>query len=86
MAWRIEFTREALKDISKLELKVVDRILNKLEEIKNKPYDHFQRLVGYDDFKLRVGDYRIIALLTHDKKIIIEKIGHRKNIYKKKMK
>ena len=84
MAWKIEFTREAIKDISKLETKDVDRILSKLEEAKENPYQHFQRLVGYDDFKLRIGDYRVIALLTHDERIIIEKIGHRKNIYKKK--
>ena len=83
MTWKIEFTREAIKDISKLETKVIDRILSKLEETRGDPYPYFQRLVGYDDFKLRVGDYRVIALLTHNKTILIEKIGHRKNIYKK---
>ncbi len=83
MTWKIEFTKEAIRDISKLETKVIDQILSKLEEARKNPHNSFRRLVGYDDFKLRVGDYRVLVLLTHDEKIIIQKIGHRKNIYKK---
>jgi len=36
-------------------------------------------------WRLRVGDYRIIYLIEDDIKIIeIRKIGHRKDVYKKK--
>lgn len=83
MTWKIEFTREAMRDISKLETAIAERIITKLEEVKHKPYASFQRLAGHDDFKLRVGDYRVLALLSHDEKITVQKIGHRKNIYKK---
>ena len=83
MTWKIEFTKEALRDISKLETKILDRILDKLEQTRENPHHYFQRLVGYDDFKFRVGDYRILVLLLHDEKIIIQKVGHRKNVYKR---
>ena len=83
MIFKIEFTKEALRDISNLETVVVDRILKKLDEIKEDPQHYLERLVGYDDFKLRIGEYRLICLL-HGDKLIIQKIGHRKNIYKKK--
>ncbi|MBS3060637.1 MAG: type II toxin-antitoxin system RelE/ParE family toxin [DPANN group archaeon] len=83
MTWKIEFTKEALRDISKLETKILDRILDKLEQTRENPHHYFQRLVGHDDFKFRVGDYRILVLLLHDEKIIIQKVGHRKNVYKR---
>jgi len=83
MNWKIEYTRESMRDISQLETKTVDRILNKLEEVKEDPYHFFKRLVGNDYFKLRIGDYRLLAfLITSDKQIIVQRIGHRKNIYK----
>ena len=81
--WKIEFTKEAVRDLSKLENSVLKRIFAKLDECRKNPFSFFHRLVGYDDFKLRVGDYRILALLTSDKKIVVEKVGHRRNVYKK---
>lgn len=82
MSWKVEFTREALRDISRLETKTVDRILNKLEQAKKDPYHFFQRLVGNDYFKLRIGDYRVLAFLFNDNRIVVQKISHRKNVYK----
>jgi len=36
------------------------------------------------EFKIRVGDYRIILLLDKaNKRMNIQAVGHRKNIYKK---
>ena len=42
------------------------------------------RLVGREEYKLRVGDYRVIAnILNKEKKVVVRSLGHRKNIYKK---
>lgn len=50
---------------------------------KADPYRFFERLKGRKDYKLRVGDYRIIADINKtEKKIEVTLIGHRKNIYK----
>lgn len=81
--WDIELSQEAFGDLSRLETKVAERIIRKLEEAAENPNHHFTRLVGHDDYKLRVGDYRVLVLLLHGKKIVfVQKIGHRKNIYK----
>ena len=46
------------------------------------PLRFFERLKGRIDFKLRVGDYRVIADINQDsKRIEITEIGHRKNVY-----
>jgi mRNA-degrading endonuclease RelE of RelBE toxin-antitoxin system len=40
-------------------------------------------LEGRKDFKLRIGNYRVIADINQNlKKIEVTRIGHRKNIYK----
>ena len=83
MSWKIEWSRHALAELNKLETKDIQRIIQKLEQVSEDPQTHFQRLKGYDYYKLRVGDYRVIVLLlTTNKVILVENLGHRKNIYK----
>ncbi|OIO24962.1 hypothetical protein AUJ14_05280 [Candidatus Micrarchaeota archaeon CG1_02_55_22] len=83
MAWEVSWSEEAAGFVSKLERSAAKRIVEKVEFASRDPSKYFSRLVGYDDYKLRVGDYRVIALLIHsEKKLFIEKVGHRKNVYK----
>ncbi len=83
MAWRILFSQRANRDFLSLEKTEAERIQKKLEEAAENPAHFFGRLSGAEDYKLKVGDYRIIVLLLHEKEIVfVEKIGHRKNIYK----
>jgi mRNA interferase RelE/StbE len=85
MAWQIEWSDEATRDIVNLERDTAERIIRKLDQVTEDPYRYFERIVGSDEFKLRVGDYRVIVLLANNSKtIFIKKAGHRKNIYKKK--
>lgn len=52
---------------------------------KSEPHHFFERLVGRNDYKLRIGDYRVIADINDSsKRIEITLIGHRKKVYKKK--
>ncbi len=82
--WKLKYTEKAEKDLYKLESEKAQKILKKLEEARENPKVYFERLQEYDDHKLRSGDYRVIAILNYEEKIIkIEAVGHRKNIYKK---
>jgi len=82
--WSIEWSGEAQRDILGIEKKIAERIVRKLDSIVSDPMRYFERQVGSDEYKLRVGDWRVLALFYYDKKIIwIEKVDHRKNIYKK---
>lgn len=80
--YKLVFEKKALHDLNKLEKNIKQRIWNKLQDCKEDPFRFFEKLVETQGFKLRVGDYRIIADILREKKaIIILKIGHRKNVY-----
>lgn len=75
----------ALKDIRSLSRETQTRILQKLDFYihANNPFNFAERLryPKLGEFKFRVGDYRIIFDVENGK-IIILKIGHRRDIYK----
>ena len=74
---------KAIEFLEKLEKSLAQRIFKKIQSTKDDPFHFFKRLEGRTDFKLRVGDYRVIADIYPEKKRIeVTKIGHRKNIYK----
>ena len=50
---------------------------------KKRPHRFYVRLVGRSEYKLRVGDYRVIADIEENSRvIIIRSLGPRKNIYR----
>lgn len=80
--YHIIFEKRALEALNKLEFYVKERIWNKLKECKEDPFRFFEKLVEIEGFKLRVGDWRIIADINRaEGKINVLKIGHRKNVY-----
>ena len=51
---------------------------------KEDPFHYFEKLKVRDEYKLRVGGYRVIADINKTKKrIYVLVIGHRKNVYKR---
>ena len=82
--FEIVFSDKALKQLSKLEKSMQKRIMNSLERIRIRPEAYLTKLVDDPAYKLRVGDYRVIADLDKGKLLILViKVGHRRNIYKK---
>lgn len=74
----------ALQDLGKIEKKTRKRIFEKIHSTKENPFHYFEKLTSRDEFKLRVGDYRVIADIDEKtKRISILFIDHRKNVYKK---
>ncbi|MEK6893100.1 MAG: type II toxin-antitoxin system RelE/ParE family toxin [Nanoarchaeota archaeon] len=84
MTYLIEWESNSAEEISNLPKEIALRIYNKIEEASNNP-DHFlEKLEGIPEFKIRIGDYRAILLWDQaSKKLKIQTIGHRKNIYKR---
>lgn len=81
--YNIEFTKTAEKQFYKLDKQVQKRIAASLERSRIRPFSHVKRVVGSTNYRLRVGEYRIIAEIKEEKLIILViKVGHRKNIYK----
>ena len=88
MRYRIEFSKSADKQFSKLDLFtkriIISWIYKNLEGCED-PRLHGKALRGdrKDQWRYRIGDYRLIAEIQDDKLIIlIIKIGHRREVYK----
>jgi len=85
MTWAIEWTDQALRDLSGLDGPVAQRIVRKLEQSATNPPRTFARIVGGDESKLRVGDYRVLAVLLHESRtIVVERVDHRSRIYRRR--
>ena len=80
--YEIIFDKNSLRELNKLDRTIKERIWNKLQECKQDPFHFFEKLVEIDSFKLRVGDWRVIAEIDRTNQTInVLKVGHRKNIY-----
>ena len=76
------FTEKFEKQLKKLPKVQQGRVIAALERSRIRPEHHFERLVGEKSYKLRMGDFRLIADIDKGKLIILcLKAGHRKNIY-----
>jgi len=87
MAWKIDLSSNALKQLRKLDKPVANRILrflrDRIEKLDN-PRKIGERLQGPlgDFWKYRVGDYRVICSLQDDKLVVwVVRIGHRSEVY-----
>ncbi|MCX6661507.1 MAG: type II toxin-antitoxin system RelE/ParE family toxin [Euryarchaeota archaeon] len=82
--YTVIYDEEALQILEKLEKKIKKRIFEKIHSTKENPFHFFEKLTARDEYKLRVGDYRVIAEIDEKtKRISILFIDHRKNVYKK---
>ena len=80
--YSIQIEQNAELFLKKLNKKDAEVILNKIYSIKENPFRFLKRLKGKKLWRLRIGDYRaIIDIIISMNKIIVIRIGHRKNIY-----
>jgi mRNA interferase RelE/StbE len=86
MKFSVEFRPAVLKSIQHLPLKDLRRIRKKIDALaENLPELSTTKMKGNNSFhKIRSGDYRIIYEIHNDRLVIlVVKIGHRKDIYKR---
>ena len=80
--YEANFDEEAINSLNTLPKEIKERIFKKIISSKENPIHFFERLSGRNEYKLRVGDYRVIAEIdSGQKKIQIILVGHRKNVY-----
>lgn len=86
MKYRVDFTPQALEDISKLDRVIIERLTKKIDWLSiNLDVMNPQALKGKFQgmFKLVVGDWRVIYTADFtNKTITIHLVGHRRGIYK----
>jgi len=84
MAYKIKWTEVSLKQLEKLDRSVSKRIVDKVESIAENPFSFVTKLKGFELYRLRVGDYRVIMSIEGEKMIVfILEVGHRSVIYRK---
>lgn len=88
MTWQIEFDELAKKELTKLDRRTAQRLLDFLKDrvlSRKDPRSMGQALRGSklgEFWKYRVGDYRIIVSIEDDKMIVLVlRVGNRREIY-----
>jgi mRNA interferase RelE/StbE len=88
LAWRVEFTRTAEKQIVRLERSFQARILNYLRQrvqARENPRQLGKALHGEKQglWRYRVGDYRLICDIQDEKStVLVLAVAHRKEVYR----
>ncbi len=81
MSLTIVWDKKARGELDKLEVDIARRIILKVKSLSENPFSmDVKRLQGRDEFRLRVGDYRVIFSIEGINLFVL-RVGHRKNIY-----
>ena len=81
----IEYTREAVKALSKMPRNVREQMVSKIDGLARDPFGaaNVKKLVGQPGYRLRVGDWRLIFDRQDAVRVIaIERIKPRGDAYK----
>jgi len=81
--YKIEIKKSAAKEIRSLPDKYLKKVLDKISSLSKttRPND-CKKLTDKNDYRIRVGVYRIVFTVEDEKLIIIViKVAHRKNLY-----
>lgn len=83
MPWQIHWTEQALRDLDRLDAAIARRVILAVERGAADAPASFRRLKGRDDCRMRVGDWRVVAVLAHKAKTVVVKgVGHRPTVYR----
>jgi mRNA interferase RelE/StbE len=82
--YRLVYTQRAQRDVKKLDENVKKRIGRTLIRYLDVPLDHAESLtdLSLGSYRFRIGDYRVIFDIK-GKDIIVLRIGHRRELYKR---
>ena len=84
MVYNITFKKSVAKDLKKIDRSEADRILKEITSELSKQADELPELKGQFAGlrKYRIGNYRIVFAIIDDS-VLILRIQHRKDVYKK---
>jgi len=83
MSYLIKWSPQASSFIDGLQKDISERILRKLEEIRENPFRYLKHYESDEGYKLRIGNYRAIIDVDFQNKILfIRVLDKRARIYK----
>lgn len=83
--YKLEFARSIRRDLKKIESNEVQRILSAIESLTVNPRPAgAKKLTNQELYRIRIGNYRVIYEI-HDNRLVVlvVKVGHRKDVYRK---
>lgn len=89
MAWHVEYTDRALKQLKKMDrfdVRLITSWIGKNLEGCENPRVHGKGLTANrsGEWRYRVGDYRILCMIEDDVLVVeVFSIGHRSEVYKR---
>lgn len=81
MQYQIEFKPKAIKDLAKLSADSRERIISKIEAMQDNLQGDVKHLTNFTpEYRLRVGDYRVLFEIE-EQTIMIYRVKHRSKAY-----
>ena len=86
MRRRVEWRRRALSDLAALEPQIRRRVLQSIARVAEGGNSDLQKLHGRnDEWRLRVGDWRVILTFDHpNNAITVWRVRHRREVYRER--
>lgn len=84
MAYKIQLSTAARRDLGKLPRATQERIAKTIDGLAEQPRPNGStKLTGQDLYRVRCGDYRVIYRIEDDRLLVlVVKIGHRSGVYR----
>ena len=80
--YQVEFKPRAIKDLKVLPVAEYRRVVSKIEVLQNNLDGDVKQLTNFTpEYRLRVGNYRVLFEIEDDK-VIVYRIVHRKDAYR----
>jgi mRNA interferase RelE/StbE len=80
----VSLTSSSEKELRGLPANVISRIVPRLEQLATIPRPHGCKKLagGQDEWRIRVGDYRIVYEINDEgKRVDVTRIAHRREVY-----
>jgi mRNA interferase RelE/StbE len=78
------FCAQRREEIAKLSGENRLRVAKAIRSLEDNPFStRVRRLKGREEFRVRVGDYRVLYTIDHDARVVtISAIGHGREVYR----
>lgn len=85
MTYEIIITKSIQKQLDNLPNNIQERVYDKISQLAEEPRpDGVVKLKGYNEYRVRIGDYRLVYEIQDEKLIVLLlQCKHRRDVYKK---
>ncbi|TVR60432.1 MAG: type II toxin-antitoxin system RelE/ParE family toxin [Spirochaetaceae bacterium] len=83
MEYVVELKPRAVKDLRKMDTAQATRIADALERLQTDLHGDVKKLTNHTpEYRLRVGDYRVLFEIDSADRVVVYRITHRREVYR----